>query len=71
MKEFIALSPVTLEHKNKVITISHDSGMKVAVGADRLRSWALGLLRKELTLDAPISDAHVSAVDSMMGSLDK
>lgn len=69
MKEQITIAPLTIEHKNNIVTVSHASGMKVAVGADRLRAWGLGLLRKELTLGAEISDAHINAVDSQIGEL--
>jgi len=71
MKQQISLPPITLEHMNGLVTVTHSSGMRVAVGADRLRTWALGLLRKELTLGTDISDAHVAGADSTIGALDK
>lgn len=67
--ERIHLPPLTIEHDSGSITVTHQSGMKTTVGASRLSTWAMGLLRKELTLKPELSDASVAAVDSIIGKL--
>lgn len=69
MTERITIHPLTIEHDAGQVTIRHQSGMKTTVGASRLSTWALSLLRKELQLKPELTDAQVSAVDSQVGKL--
>lgn len=69
MKEQINLPPLTIEHDSGQVTIRHQSGMKTTVSASRLATFAMGLLRKELTLKPELSDSSVAAVDSIVGKL--
>lgn len=50
MKEKLILPTVTLEHKGGQVVITHGAGTTTTIGVDRLASWALAQLRKELTL---------------------
>ena len=50
MPEVLNLPSVTIEHKDGEIHLKHSAGMTAKIGSDRLASWALGVLRKELTL---------------------
>lgn len=69
MTERIEIPPLTIEHDSGQVTIRHQSGMKTTVGASRLSTWAMSLLRKELTLKPELSDSSVAAVDSIVGKL--
>lgn len=69
MKERIEIHPLTIEHDSGQVTIRHQSGMKTTVGSSRLSTWAMSLLRKELTLKPELSDSSVAAVDSIVGKL--
>lgn len=69
MKEQINIPPLCIEHDSGQVTIRHQSGMKTTVSASRLATFAMGLLRKELTLKPELTDAQVQAVDSIVGKL--
>lgn len=69
MTERIEIHPLTIEHDSGQVTIRHQSGMKTTVSASRLATFAMGLLRKELTLKPELTDAQVQAVDSIVGKL--
>ena len=50
MPEVLKLPTVTIEHKDGEIHLKHVMGMTSKIGADRLAAWALGVMRKDLTV---------------------